>query len=129
MTLLFFLILALLFEPVHAWEEYHYAFKKGAPRKLTGITPESKLSRLSQAQSNLLVYKIMMVVMMALIVLIVAGGGFKFVGLLILGLYFTYQLHHVLEGVVSRSYNPGLVTALLWTPVVALWWLNFPSFF
>ena len=129
MTLLLFLVLALIFELIHAWEEYRYAFKKGAPRKLTGIAPETKLSRFSQAESNLIVYKVMMVVMFALIVLIVAGGGFRFTGLLILGLYFTYQLHHVIEWVVSRRYNPGLVTALLWVPVVIFWWLNFKSFF
>ncbi len=129
MTLLVFLVLALVFEAAHAWEEYYFSFKnRGSADRLTGINFSGKLKKLSQGQSNLLIYKVMMLVMMAFIALITAGGGWRLAGLFILGGYFTYQLHHVLEGIMYRKYNPGLVTAVLWIPFVALWWLHFPSF-
>lgn len=129
MTLSEFLVSALVFEAAHAWEEYHFTFKNGGSAdKLTGINFTGKLKKLSQGQSNLLVYKVMMFVMIALIALVTAGDGWRIAGLVILGIYFTYQLHHVLEWIVYRKYNPGLVTALLWTPVVVLWWLSFSRF-
>ena len=129
MTLSIFLALTLVFEVVHAWEEYHYGFKDGGSSdRLTGINFSSKLKKLSQGQSNLLVYKVMMFVMVALLALITAGGGWRTAGLIILGGYFTYQLHHVLEGLIHWRYNPGLVTSALWMPFVVLWWLRFASF-
>jgi hypothetical protein len=129
MTLSAFLVLALAFEVAHAWEEYHFTFKNGGSAdRLTGINFSGKLKKLSQGQSNLLVYKVMMFVMIALIALITAGGGWRVAALTVLGTYFTYQLHHVLEGIIYRKYNPGLVTALLWTPVVIIWWLSFSKF-
>jgi len=125
-----FLGLALLFEIVHAWEEYHFTYRsarKGAG--LTGINLGKKLPDRSKEESGLIVYKIMMVVMMLLLTLITAGGAPRLIALIILGLYFTFQLHHILDWMVMRTYNSGLVTALLWTPVVILWWINFRNFF
>jgi len=128
-TLLVFFAIALVFEAAHAWEEYYFTFKHGgSAERLTGINFSGKLKKLSQGQSNLLVYKVMMFVLFALLALITAGGGWRIAALVVLGGYFTYQLHHVLEGLLHRRYNPGLITAVLWIPFVVLWWLNFKSF-
>ncbi len=121
---------ACIFEALHAWEEYHFGFEENTSgKKFTGITFFSKLSKLPQDQSNFLVYKIMMVIGMFFIMLFVAGGAWSTMGLLLMGLYFTYQLHHVLEYIVSRKYNPGLITAIAWVPFVILWWKFFAHIF
>ena len=125
-----FLALAFVFEIVHAWEEHHFTYvspHKGAG--LTGINLGKKLPNRSKEESGLIVYKIMMVIMMLLLTLITAGGAFKFIALIILGLYFTFQLHHILDWAVLRKYNSGLVTSILWLPVVVMWWVNFRGLF
>src|ERR1043166_8476530 len=107
MTLLVFFVVALVFEAAHACEEYYFTFRNGGSSdKLTGINFSGKLKKFSQGQSNLLVNKVMMFVMFVLLALITAGGAWRITALIILGGYFTYQLHHVLEGIVRRKYNP-----------------------
>ena len=84
-----FLGLALLFEIVHAWEEYHFTYRsarKGAG--LTGINLGKKLPDRSKEESGLIVYKIMMVVMMLLLTLITAGGAPRLIALIIFGFIF-----------------------------------------
>ena len=111
---------------IHGIEEYYFGLQYQASEAiLTGASLLPLFSHLNTNQAIYIVYIIMQVLLFVAVALFMSGNKkAKKILLMVIGLLFIYQAHHIIETLISFQYNPGLVTSILFVILGYYYWKN-----
>ena len=103
----------------HGLEEYTQGFYNvdSSSRFVFGY-----FESLPVSQAIFLLFQVMWWLVLVVILLFMSGYKWQVHLMMVLGLIFVFELHHILKAVIGKSYYPGLVTALLFPVVGFFFW-------
>ena len=126
----FFLISIVLFI-IHGLEEYFTGFYDVDPIFKYFFGP---FERMSNLQALFLLFQIMLWLLLIISLLLIASKKWQLSLMIIPGLVYIFELHHIYKAVTVGGYYPGLITALafpfiafyFWKELIHNWSAGFP---
>ena len=104
---------------LHGMEEYITGFTQVDPIFLWVFRP---LLDMSVNQATFLVFQIMLGVLLIVSALLILGEKWQRRMIIIPGLLYIFEFHHLYEAIIRKTYYPGLITALFFPFVAFFFW-------
>lgn len=108
---------------LHGTEEYMMGFFRIDPVFLWVFQP---VLRMPADQASFLIFQIMLWLLLIVSALLLLGKRWQRCLLVIPGIIYILEMHHLIEAIMRQSYYPGSITAIAFPVLAFFFWKEYP---